>query len=72
MSKSQYFKTCEKCGANLDPGERCDCERNRDVLYLCDRQKCTNCTNHCTHTYDIKHAINFKLEMGAFYKEKER
>lgn len=21
------FKTCEKCGANLDPGEKCDCEK---------------------------------------------
>lgn len=20
-----YYKTCPYCGANLDPGERCDC-----------------------------------------------
>ena len=20
-----YYNTCELCGANLDPGERCDC-----------------------------------------------
>ncbi len=20
------YKTCPECGANLDPGERCDCE----------------------------------------------
>lgn len=20
-----YFNTCNKCGANLDPGEKCDC-----------------------------------------------
>lgn len=20
-----YYKTCPDCGANLDPGERCDC-----------------------------------------------
>lgn len=20
------FKTCERCRANLDPGERCDCQ----------------------------------------------
>lgn len=20
-----YYKTCENCGAALDPGERCDC-----------------------------------------------
>ena len=22
-----YFKTCEYCGDNLDPGERCDCNK---------------------------------------------
>ena len=22
-----YYHTCPYCGANLDPGERCDCER---------------------------------------------
>lgn len=21
-----YYNTCNKCGSNLDPGERCDCE----------------------------------------------
>lgn len=23
-----YFHTCPNCGANLDPGEICDCKRN--------------------------------------------
>lgn len=23
-----YFHTCPLCGANLDPGERCDCADN--------------------------------------------
>jgi hypothetical protein len=22
-----YYNTCPKCGCNLDPGEKCDCER---------------------------------------------
>ena len=22
-----YYHTCTLCGANLDPGERCDCEK---------------------------------------------
>lgn len=22
-----YFNTCQWCGSNLDPGERCDCQR---------------------------------------------
>lgn len=25
MSDKPYFDTCSDCGANLDPGERCDC-----------------------------------------------
>lgn len=25
-----YFSQCERCGANLDPGEKCDCEEERD------------------------------------------
>ncbi len=23
------YRTCSKCGANLDPGERCDCEEEQ-------------------------------------------
>ena len=26
------MRKCEKCGANLDSGERCDCERDRKKL----------------------------------------
>lgn len=25
-----YYHTCPICGANLDPGERCDCEKEQD------------------------------------------
>lgn len=25
--KKHYYHTCPNCGANLDPGERCDCEK---------------------------------------------
>ena len=31
------MRKCETCGANLDSGERCDCERDRE----CDRTKLT-------------------------------
>lgn len=24
-----YFRVCPNCGDNLDPGERCDCEREK-------------------------------------------
>ena len=26
----RYFKTCPRCGAHLDPGESCDCRRERN------------------------------------------
>ena len=26
--KHTYYHTCPYCGANLDPGEHCDCERS--------------------------------------------
>ena len=25
--KQTYYATCPNCGANLDPGESCDCAR---------------------------------------------
>ena len=24
-----YYRICSNCGANLDPGEHCDCEEER-------------------------------------------
>ncbi len=31
MEKKCYYQTCPCCGANLDPGERCDCEKEEAV-----------------------------------------
>lgn len=30
-----YFKICDSCGANLDPGEICDCQKEKEVSELC-------------------------------------
>lgn len=27
-----YYRTCPHCGANLDPGERCDCREKGNGL----------------------------------------
>ena len=24
-----YYRTCKHCGSNLDPGEKCDCQKDR-------------------------------------------
>ncbi len=31
MKQHLYYHTCPCCGANLDPGERCDCEESRSL-----------------------------------------
>ncbi len=28
---SMIFRQCEKCGATLDPGEKCDCDNENDT-----------------------------------------
>lgn len=28
--KPSYYHTCPYCGANLDPGESCDCQKDND------------------------------------------
>ena len=25
-----YYTVCHACGANLDPGEKCDCKKSKD------------------------------------------
>lgn len=43
--KRNYYQTCPYCGANLDPGERCDCDEQatdtqpgpEDVTEKCER-----------------------------------
>ena len=30
--KKHYYHTCPCRGANLDPGERCDCEESKDMV----------------------------------------
>ena len=30
-----YYVTCPKCGANNDPGERCDCEKEQSEQERC-------------------------------------
>ena len=29
-----------------------------EVLYICDRKACENCSEECRHTSDIDHAVN--------------
>lgn len=32
LRKPRYYHTCPCCGANLDPGERCDCDEAANLI----------------------------------------
>ena len=35
-----------------------------NVLYLCNRKKCKECSDECKLTTDVRYAVNFNLEEG--------
>lgn len=47
----RYYHTCPDCGANLDPGERCDCGVETSDAYKCPTHPMTGyvirCDEHC-------------------------
>ena len=50
--KRNYFEVCQKCGAHLDPGEKCDCEVSPEDYETCEhcgriveKHSLCNCTN---------------------------
>lgn len=55
-----YFHECSKCGASLDPGEKCDCMKEKE-------QKVRKITNNLI--VPLVGQISMKLE-GEFYAEK--
>lgn len=43
-----YFKTCPNCGANLDPGERCDCVYSCTGCIYIEGVYCLKYNTRCT------------------------
>lgn len=37
--RATYFKPCPLCGANLDPGERCNCAQRKEIKAKSTRQQ---------------------------------
>lgn len=47
-------------------------EAKQNIVYLCDRKQCKNCSDTCRHTSDINHAVNFEhLTYDGQHWEKE-
>jgi len=43
------------------------------VIYLCDQRACDPCSHmECHHTFDIRHAVNFKNNGANEFIEQER
>ena len=52
-------------GVDVKKCSECDYRRGTDILYLCDRQACPNCSYpNCEYTTDIRHAKNFEYVAG--------
>lgn len=82
-----YYKTCDKCGAHLDPGEICDCsqEEKPTVVLPLERKSCCICGNpiyrvnsaepimegECCETCFHKQVLPTRLEMNFARLKKE-
>ena len=44
---------------------------NVNILYLCDRKACENCSSYCEYTTDINHAIHKDSLDGREFEYKE-
>lgn len=55
-----YYNTCPKCGANLDPGEKCTCWQEKEPKMVPDR------TIYIKLKGKTKKTINIEAEMYKF------
>ena len=51
-----YYKVCPNCGANLDPGERCDCEDKKEAPRCRKRREARNGNRRYTISASIVQA----------------
>lgn len=51
-----FYRKCPDCGANLDPGERCDCISSNDSL--CVESTQCNATQRNAMQKDKRHKTN--------------
>lgn len=53
-----YYNTCSRCGANLDPGELCDCEQEekRTQEIFSQKMRVSSSTGQLSFIFDRKDA----------------
>lgn len=59
-----YYRTCPLCGSNLDPGESCDCEDEREKAQEQRKRQIRRMHNSVwmppdTNQYHLKMAVGF-------------
>ena len=73
----ESFKLLEKaCTDAITTLEKMSEEMKKEsesptIIYVCDRRKCKECDEFCTHTRDITHAENFKNVGDGIFIEQE-
>lgn len=63
---------CRKVFAHKYINDRNVWDRGKYIAYLCDGTRCKTCDpehNECRHTFDIRHAKNFKKVDPHYYEE---
>lgn len=51
-----FYRTCSRCGANLDPGEPCDCEQEENQMRerLAQKMKVDSKTGQISFAFERK------------------
>lgn len=57
-----YYTTCPNCGANLDPGEQCDCmiERQRQEKFYESVTKMTPKTGQLSFSLNSREVVGYE------------
>lgn len=67
----RFGSDTRKIFANMYIDDRSFWYNDKRVFYLCDGEKCENCSNECSHTTDVDHSKNFNKEFGVYVEKEE-
>lgn len=61
-----YTEAANKMKGKDETLNYCKDQEYGKILFECDGLACKECSKECSHTKDVKHAVNFHLEGGYF------